>query len=82
MKVLKHVRPSWMEDEIKTKVLLLKMFLVAIIFCSSFVWRNVVLGSHLQMFTDGLTNKLMGGWIDGFKEDLVLVRSADIVYSD
>ena len=34
------------------------------------------------MFTDGLTNKLVGGWKDGFKEDLVLVRSAHIVYSN
>ena len=33
------------------------------------------------MFTDGLTNKLVGGWKDGFKEDLVLVRSSDIVYT-
>jgi len=49
LKVLKHVRPSWVENEIKTK-----------------------------MFTDGLTNKLVGGWKEGFKEDLVLVR----VYGD
>ena len=34
------------------------------------------------MFTDGLTNKLVGGWKEGFKEDLVLVRSSDIVYSN
>ena len=74
MKVLKHVRPAWMENGIKTKVLLLKMFLVVLMFCSSHVWKDVVHGSHLQMFTDGLTNKLVGGWKDGFKEDLVLVR--------
>lgn len=54
--------------------------LVVTMFCSSYVWRDVVLGSHLQMFTDGLTNKLMGGWKDGCKEDLVLVRSSEIVH--
>ena len=28
------------------------------------------------MFTDGLTNKLVGGWREGAKQDTVLVRSA------
>ena len=30
----------------------------------------------MQMFTDGLTNKLVGGWREGAKQDTVLVRSA------
>ena len=32
------------------------------------------------MFTDGLTNKLVGGWREGAREDTVLVRSSTILY--
>ena len=28
----------------------------------------------VQVFTDGLTNKLMGGWREGWKKEVVLVR--------
>ena len=31
----------------------------------------------MQMFTDGLTNKLVGGWREGAREDTVLVRSSN-----
>ena len=30
--------------------------------------------SLVQVFTDGLTNKLLGGWREGGREDTVLVR--------
>ena len=32
------------------------------------------------MFTDGLTNKLVGGWREGAREDTVLVRSSKALY--
>ena len=37
------------------------------------VWKDVQ-RSQLQMFTDGLTNKLVGGWREEAREDTVLVR--------
>ena len=33
-------------------------------------WREV----KWKTFTDGITNKLIGGWEEGRKEDMVLVR--------
>ena len=36
--------------------------------------RKDVQRSELQMFTDGLTNKLVGGWKEGARDDTVLVR--------
>jgi len=29
---------------------------------------------HWKVFTDGITNKLIGGWLEGNREDIVLVR--------
>ena len=79
LEVLRHVRPGWRKEQIKTKVLNpspnyfpTKCFATCLKKSAADV--HVCRCSCLQMFTDGLTNKLVGGWLEGAREDTVLVR--------
>ena len=79
LEVLRHVRPGWRKEQIKTKVLNpspnyfpTKCFATCL--KKSVADVHVCRCSCLQMFTDGLTNKLVGGWLEGAREDTVLVR--------